>query len=86
MLGVATTRQAAEIVPFPPGARLLMYTDGLVERRDRSFSAGIDRAVELLATCGAGTPDELIDILLAELIGEHTGHDDIAVVVVENSS
>ena len=48
ILGIAPSDRRAEVAPFPPGATLIMYTDGLVERRDRPFTEGIDLAVDLL--------------------------------------
>ncbi|WP_063726554.1 SpoIIE family protein phosphatase [Streptomyces sp. RTd22] len=46
-----------------PGDRLLMYTDGLIERRDRSVEKALE---QLLATVGAATPElgEHLDVLL----------------------
>jgi PAS domain S-box-containing protein len=63
-----------------PGTTLLLYTDGLVERRE----ASIDEGVEQLATClgglaGAGL-EELCDLLLEQL-GKN-GDDDIALLAV----
>ena len=37
-----------ELAPFPRGATLILYTDGLVERRTRPFTEGIGLAVDLL--------------------------------------
>ncbi|WP_055558028.1 SpoIIE family protein phosphatase [Streptomyces sp. NBRC 110028] len=46
-----------------PGDRLLMYTDGLIERRDRSVEKALE---QLLATVGAATRElgEHLDVLL----------------------
>jgi serine phosphatase RsbU (regulator of sigma subunit) len=87
MLGITGTHQISAKAPFPPGARLVMYTDGLVERHDRPFYVGIDEAVSLLAPLDhALNPSKLIDMLVERLVGDHRGHDDIAVVVVENTT
>ena len=45
MIGAPRTRRGADIAPFPRGSRLVMYTDGLVERRDRPIDDGIDLAM-----------------------------------------
>jgi serine phosphatase RsbU (regulator of sigma subunit) len=49
------------------GSTVLLYTDGLVERRDRDIDAGTDELVALLAGC-AGLPlEQLCDRVLAEM-------------------
>ncbi|GAA2724907.1 hypothetical protein CAE01nite_17840 [Cellulomonas aerilata] len=63
-----------------PGATVLLYTDGLVERRDESLTVSLDRlrtTVEELA----GLPlEELCDRLVADLA--HDSQDDVAVLAV----
>ena len=64
-----------------------MYTDGLVERHDRPFHVGIDEAVSLLSALDSSlSPSELVDALVENLVGERRDYDDIAVVVVENTT
>ncbi|MFF7858081.1 SpoIIE family protein phosphatase [Streptomyces sp. NPDC007904] len=48
-LGVGSRRYAEQEVPLPPGSRLLLYTDGLVERRGRPIDDGLRQLRELLA-------------------------------------
>lgn len=69
--------------PWPTGARMLFYTDGLVEARDDSgeFFALDEYAAEL----GDGTVDEALDRLVARLLA-YTGQtlqDDMALVLAE---
>ncbi|GAA2670013.1 MULTISPECIES: PP2C family protein-serine/threonine phosphatase [Actinosynnema] len=52
---------------IPPGATLLLYTDGLVERRDRDLDEGITRAGEVLAASAELDVEALADLLLREL-------------------
>ncbi|ATE54986.1 PP2C family protein-serine/threonine phosphatase [Actinosynnema pretiosum] len=52
---------------IPPGATLLLYTDGLVERRDRDLDEGITRAGEMLVSSAEADVEELADLLLREL-------------------
>lgn len=70
--------------PWRPGARLLLYTDGLVEARDQAgVFFGTDPGAELLA--GATRPevlDRLIDRLRAHVGGKVA--DDVALVLVED--
>ena len=64
-----------------------MYTDGLVERRNRPFTEGIDLAVDLLTQQPTDLPaGQYIDVLFEALVGDRTDNDDIAVVVVKNVS
>jgi hypothetical protein len=50
MIGIALNLPGTTVtVPFPPGSRLVMYTDGLVERRDRFVDEGITLATAQLA-------------------------------------
>jgi len=55
-------------VDVPPGGLLLVYTDGLVERRDRHLDAGLDvlreHAIELRDRAPQQICDELVDRLL----------------------
>ncbi|MBZ4324113.1 PP2C family protein-serine/threonine phosphatase [Streptomyces huiliensis] len=71
-----------DTVPFPPGATLLLYTDGLTEARDRD-GVFYDPAAALTGRHFA-TPDALLDALLAD-VTRHTGGritDDMALLAV----
>ncbi|CAM5715713.1 putative protein OS=Streptomyces griseorubiginosus OX=67304 GN=AQJ54_19215 PE=4 SV=1 [Streptomyces griseorubiginosus] len=48
-LGVGRRRYPQQEIPVPPGSRLLLYTDGLVERRGRPIDDGLRSLRELLA-------------------------------------
>jgi serine phosphatase RsbU (regulator of sigma subunit) len=53
---------------LPRGAGLLLYTDGLVERRGESIDAGLDRLVAAVGPSAADRPAELVDRLVARLL------------------
>jgi serine phosphatase RsbU (regulator of sigma subunit) len=85
IMGVSTTRTVSDTAPFPRGAQLVMYTDGLVERRDRGFDVGVAEAAHHLATLSDRLDNQdLIDSLLDTLVGGARPEDDIAIIVVEH--
>ncbi|WP_432541639.1 PP2C family protein-serine/threonine phosphatase [Kineococcus sp. SYSU DK002] len=70
--------------PWPPGGTLVLYTDGLVERRGRDVGAGI-----LVLRAGLErTHTEPLETLLGELVTEHVANseDDCAVLAVRDVS
>jgi GAF domain-containing protein/anti-sigma regulatory factor (Ser/Thr protein kinase) len=77
--GDVTYRQAA--VEVPPGSILLLYTDGLIERRDRSLDEGLELLGELVSG-GPPLPDALVDHILAHSFREGERGDDVAVLAV----
>jgi serine phosphatase RsbU (regulator of sigma subunit) len=85
MIGLPSTRRVAATVPFPVGSRLVMYTDGLVERRDRPFEVGIERIATSLTSLANGLiPSELTDALLDALLDSGPAEDDIAILVIRH--
>jgi anti-sigma regulatory factor (Ser/Thr protein kinase) len=65
----------------PPGASLLLYTDGLVERSGESIDQGLERLHE--AATGAGDDVErLCQSLLARLVPEGATTDDVALLAI----
>ncbi|KES08382.1 protein phosphatase [Streptomyces toyocaensis] len=83
-LGVMSeeTSRPQVTVPYAPGDTLVLYTDGLVERRGEDIDAGLLRLTDTLARHARMDPDELADTLLTRLGVAHGGLDDIALVVV----
>jgi serine phosphatase RsbU (regulator of sigma subunit) len=77
MLDDATYAQAA----FTLGGadRLLLYSDGLVERRGSDIAAGLD-ALRSAVAAAAGEPERLLDDVLAAL--DPPGDDDVTLLAV----
>jgi serine phosphatase RsbU (regulator of sigma subunit) len=46
--GVGSVERRPESVDLPRGGVVLLYTDGLVERRDEDLDAGLDRLTAVL--------------------------------------
>ena len=68
-------------VTLPPRATLLLYTDGLVERRRVSIDDGIDRAAGLLRDGRADALDDLADHLVSDLVPAGGYGDDVVVLL-----
>lgn len=68
-------------IPYTPGDTLVLYTDGLIERRKEDIDVGIDRLSEALVECGSLGAERLADTLLNSLGVAGGGQDDIALVV-----
>jgi serine phosphatase RsbU (regulator of sigma subunit) len=75
------TSRSERLVTVPTGAVLVLYTDGLVERRDASLDDGIAHLVAVLAGSTSTDPDLVADELLGATDAD-SNEDDIAVLVL----
>ncbi|NBM19711.1 SpoIIE family protein phosphatase [Streptomyces sp. GC420] len=75
------SRRQAE-VRYRPGDTLILYTDGLVERRHEDIDTGLARLTGALADSARLDPEQLGDALLARLGVSSGARDDIALVIV----
>ena len=81
LLGVVEhSRRRSVTVEVPAGSTLVLYTDGLVERRGEDLDAGIARIGAALARVGSGRPEAVVDGLVATLGADRS--DDTAVIAV----
>ncbi|SCE24680.1 PAS domain S-box-containing protein [Streptomyces sp. DvalAA-14] len=69
------------ITDLPPGSVLLLYTDGLVERRREVIDAGIARAAAALAGSPGRPPAAVVEHICATLLGAEHHEDDVALLV-----
>ncbi|KXK62911.1 stage II sporulation protein E [Micromonospora rosaria] len=84
LLGVRAQRPDDLEFELPPGATLVLYTDGLIERRDVT----IDEGLAALAAAATGVDSDL-DAFCQRLLDELAPpeiHDDVAVVAVRRSA
>lgn len=66
---------------LPPGSTLMLFTDGLVERKHESIDDGIARAADVLAQTMTLPLDTVADEMLRELAPAGGYDDDVAMVI-----
>ncbi|MDN0200553.1 SpoIIE family protein phosphatase [Streptomyces sp. S.PNR 29] len=69
-------------LPYGPGDTLVLYTDGLIERRDEDIDAGLERLTTAMAQDRTLAPELLADALLTRLDVAGGVSDDIALVII----
>ncbi|ADI08901.1 magnesium or manganese-dependent protein phosphatase [Streptomyces bingchenggensis BCW-1] len=82
-LGTGGWLHTSASLPFGPGSSAVLYTDGLVERRDKDIYEGV-AALERVFAGATGTPQVMCDRLIRALgiTAEHD--DDVAVLVLQH--
>jgi serine phosphatase RsbU (regulator of sigma subunit) len=77
----ANTNRQEQVVTLDRGATVLLYTDGLIERRDADLDAGLERLRQALAELADRPLEELLDEVLDRLVHGRP-EDDVALVAV----
>jgi serine phosphatase RsbU (regulator of sigma subunit)/anti-sigma regulatory factor (Ser/Thr protein kinase)/putative methionine-R-sulfoxide reductase with GAF domain len=78
-LGTSQTEvYGSQVIPFPAGSAIVLFTDGLVERRGEAIDVGLNRLSELSA--GGEDVELLCSTALNELVPLEP-QDDVAIVV-----
>ncbi|GGC03456.1 SpoIIE family protein phosphatase [Cellulomonas carbonis] len=80
MVGFGTGTRSAGAHDLVPGDLVVLYTDGLIERRDRRMKDGLDALVEVVAGTGRADAAGVGEELLSRLADKP--EDDVAVVVL----
>jgi PAS domain S-box-containing protein len=82
MLGVdSASRRRESVVTLGRGATVLLYTDGLIERRDADLDGGMIRLHRALAELADRPLEEMLDEVLERLVHGRPD-DDVALVAV----
>ncbi|MFJ4629704.1 SpoIIE family protein phosphatase [Streptomyces sp. NPDC088847] len=82
-LGTGGWIHASGSIPLSPGSTAVLYTDGLVERRDEDLDEGIASLERALAGA-TGTPQVVCDRLVRSLGVTADHDDDVAVLVLQH--
>jgi serine phosphatase RsbU (regulator of sigma subunit) len=69
-------------VELPPGATLVLYTDGLIERRGESLTTGLERLCQVVTT---EPPEIACRRIMFRLVGTTSPEDDIALVAARRA-
>lgn len=64
---------------LPAGSMLVLYTDGLIERRGESLDVGLERLTDALRTAPFGVED-VADTLLRDFLADDAPPDDVALL------
>ncbi|MFE7122417.1 SpoIIE family protein phosphatase, partial [Streptomyces sp. NPDC057654] len=82
-LGTGGWLHSSGSVPLGPGASAVLYTDGLVERRDEDIDTGV-ASLERAFAGATGSPQVMCDRLLRALGVTAEHDDDVAVLVLQH--
>ncbi|SDF74718.1 anti-anti-sigma factor [Lentzea fradiae] len=69
--------------PLPPGGSVVLYTDGLVERRDEVLDEGLDRLVTAVGAASRLAPAFLVQRIVEQVLKGGQA-DDVALVVARH--
>jgi serine phosphatase RsbU (regulator of sigma subunit) len=76
----STGRRAADL-ELPPGSLVVLYTDGLVERRGQDLDACLEKLRRVVTPAG---PEAVCGNVMATMVGDQPATDDIALVAVRH--
>jgi hypothetical protein len=83
MLGLPVDHTfVAATVRLRPGATLLFYTDGLIERRDAILDQGIDQLAAAFAVA-PGRPERVADIVCEVMLADSSREDDTCLLICQ---
>jgi serine/threonine-protein kinase RsbW len=82
LIGLEPGQRPEDRMEFPPGATLILYTDGLVERRGYALDDRLDLLAEAAAAETSGGVQDLADRVLERMVGGAARPDDVAVLCV----
>lgn len=71
---------------FVPGTLLVLYSDGLVERRDRDIDTGLNWLAETVSAHRDEPVDDLVDTVLTASLDGGVARDDTVIVVIRSPS
>ena len=80
LAGLGAAGRVEETVAFEPGSTLLLYTDGLVERRGEPIDERMSRLLAIASAMSGEAIEEVADEILEQLLGDEPRRDDVALL------
>jgi len=84
-LGVGPSSYEPATFTLAEGSTLILYTDGLIERRTEDIDAGMRRLVDVVGPISQDPLEDLVDQVLTSMRDENAA-DDIAVLALRRLS
>ena len=81
-LGIAQDRGEHELA-LPAASRLLLFTDGLIERRGELIDKGLERLAREVRTREETPAAELVETVSQAMVAGQSAHDDICMLCLE---
>jgi serine phosphatase RsbU (regulator of sigma subunit) len=81
-VGVQPSERADASVRLAPGDALLLYTDGLIEQREKPISEGMQVLLDALTRVDGSSARVLVNLVVSRLRAEHELEDDVALLAV----
>jgi PAS domain S-box-containing protein len=82
MLGVCETEYTASHRRLAPGTRLLLYTDGLVEDRQRDITEGFDALARAMRRSRTQTAEQTCQFVQTAMLGSGARADDVCILAI----
>jgi serine/threonine-protein kinase RsbW len=79
-LGIDMYSRPEEQDRLEPGDTLVLYTDGLIERKGESLAVGLERLAEAARASSGDGLQPLVDRLLSAMLAGHPQEDDVCVI------
>ncbi|WP_434443941.1 PP2C family protein-serine/threonine phosphatase [Lentzea sp. E54] len=79
---LGTTGRRSTGMDVPPGTLIVLYTDGLVERRGQDLDLGLERLRRMI---GPMEPEQACILAMSTMVGDQPATDDIALVAIRHS-
>jgi serine phosphatase RsbU (regulator of sigma subunit)/anti-sigma regulatory factor (Ser/Thr protein kinase)/CHASE1-domain containing sensor protein len=82
-LGVGLGGYTEAVADVPPGALVVLYSDGAIEQRGEALDRGLERLLEAAALVRGLSADEATSVLLQRLFTGREQEDDVALLTLQ---